>query len=249
MIQVIERALKILEFLGMNPKKGFTLSEIASAFSLDKGTCTRIMKTLQAKGFVNQDSPRGVYRLGYKFYHIVGHPVENEELTKTARRDIDALGKTFNETALLAVVNNDKRVVLYNTYPDRELVVRTNLEREVYSVCAGRVIIAHYSPAHLDRTLVRLGLPSREEWPEIYQSGDPEKELLNKLVGIKQKGYDILDDGHGITGFAAPLFNKGHVAGCVGIYLPNERLNNPNTILKALLDCAKSINRKIDRCM
>ncbi len=245
MIQVIERALNIIELLGANPQKEFSLSEIASAFSLDKGTCTRIMKTLLAKGFVNQDSPRSAYRLGYKFFHIIGHPVENEELTKTARRDIDALGKSINETALLAVVNNDKRVVLYDTAPDQDLIVRTNLEREVYGVCAGRVIIANYTPSHLEKLLTRLGMPTKEEWPEIYQSDQPEKELRNALTVIRQRGYDILDDRHGITGFSAPLFNDGHVVGCVGIYIPNERLRDPEAVLKALLECTDSINRKL----
>ena len=248
MIQVLERALNIVDLLGKNPKKGYSLSEIASIISLDKGTCTRIMKTLLAKGFVHQESPRGEYRLGYKFFHIIGHPVENEELTKIARKEIDALGEKFNETALLAVVNNDKRVILYSTSPDRDLIVRTNLERDVYSVCAGRVIIAHYTPSHLEKLLTRLGQPTREEWPEIYQSEHPEQELMNVLTSIKQKGYDILDDKHGITGFAAPLFNKGHIVGSVGIYLPNERLKAPDLILKALLDSAKAINKKIAIC-
>lgn len=248
MIQVLDRALCILEHLGNNPKKDFSISSIASSFSLDKGTCTRIMKTLLSKGFVQQDSPRGPYRLGYKFYHLIGHPVENEELTKIARKDIDALGRQFNETVLLAVVNNDKRVILYNTVPDQNLVIRTNMERNVYSVCAGRVIIAHYTPSHLEKLLIRLGLPSKEEWPEIYLSPHPEQALNNELARIKQNGYDILDDQHGITGFAAPLFKNGHVIGCVGIYLPNDRLTDKGKVLNALLLCSKAINMKLSLC-
>ena len=246
MIQVLDRALSILEHLGKNPNHGFPLSEIAAAFSLDKGTCTRIMKTLLKKGFVQQDSPRGPYKLGYKFYHLIGHPVENEELTKIARKDIDALGRLFNETVLLAVANNDKRVVLYSTIPDRDMLVRTNLERSLYSVCAGRVLIAHYTPAHLEKILIRLGLPTEEEWPEIYRSPSPEQAMNNAFATIKQNGYDILDDGHGITGFAAPLFKNGHVVGVVGIYLPNERLTNKEKILEGLLLCTKAINKKLE---
>ena len=245
MIQVVERALNVIDLLAKNPKKEYSLSEIATAFSLDKGTCTRIMKTLQAKGYAQQESPRGAYKLGYKFYQVIGHPVENEELTKIARKDVDALGEIFNETALLAVVSNDKRVVLYATTPDRDLIVRTNLERGVYSVCAGRVIIAHYTPAHLDRLLNRLGLPTQEEWPEIYQHDNPWQELSNALTRIKQNGYDILDDRKGITGFAAPLFRNNHVVGCLGLYLPNERLKEPKKILKALLKSAASVNQKL----
>ncbi len=246
MIQVLERAFNILETLGRKPDNKMPLSAISNACGLDKGTCTRILKTLQEGGYVQQNSPRGDYKIGYKVYHLIGRPVENEELTKTARKDIEDLGGLLNETALLAVVNNDKRVVLYSTTPDRNLVVRTNLERGVYSVCAGRVIIANYTSAHLDRFIIRTGLPSKEDWPQIYESSDPEKELINQLVRIKQRGYDVLDDGHGIIGFAAPLFRGGHVAGCVGVYLPVERMKSRKAIIDAVLDCAGRINQKIE---
>ena len=69
--------------------------------------------------------------------------------------------------------------------------------------------------------------------------------MRNALTVIKQRGYDIVDDRHGVTGFSAPLFNKGHVAGSVGIYIPNERLEDPDAVLKALLECSDSINRKL----
>ena len=237
--------MAVLEFLGTTPEQARPLSEIANTLSLDKGTCTRILKSLASRGFVQQDAPRGGYQIGYKMYHILGKSVENSELVKIARKDIESLGALLNETALLAVTHNDKRVVLFSTTPQRSLVARTDIERNIYSVCAGRVILAHYMPAHLEKCLNRLGLPSKEEWPEIYQSDEPRKALVNHLIRIKQNGYDILDDGNGITGFAAPLFHAGHVVGCVGTYLPNSRLQNPDFILNALLHCTEEINRKL----
>ena len=245
MIQVLDRAMGILEFLGKTPGNTHPLSEIATALSLDKGTCTRILKTLASRGFVQQESPRGEYQIGYKMYHLIGKPVENSDLVKIARKDVEALGERLNETALLAVTHNDKRVVLLSTTPQRSLVVRTDIERNIYSVCAGRVILAHYTPPHLEKCINRLGLPSREEWPEIYRSDDPRKALVNHLTRIKQMGYDILDDGNGITGFAAPLFLGAHVVGSVGTYLPNSRLHDTGTILNALLECTREINRKL----
>ena len=249
MIQVLDRAMRIIELLGENPGKTYPLSEIAQTVNLDKGTCARIVKSLSEKGFVQQEAPRSGYQLGYKLYHITGHPVENAELTKIARRDVEGLGAALNETALLAVSRNDRRVVLYSTVPDRSLVVRTNTERPIYSVCAGRVILANYTPAHLEKCLIRLGLPSREEWPEIYLSDSPEQALVNALTRIKQKGYDILDDRHGIVGFAAPLFQGGHVVGSLGTYLPAARITDPQIILDTLLYYTKEINLKLQRAV
>ena len=235
----------ILEFLGENPGKAVPMSVIADSLSLDRGTCAHILKTLSTQGFVQQENPRSGYQLGYKLYHLTGHIVENDELTAIARKDVDALGAELNETALLAVTRNDMRVVLYHTVPERSLVARTDMERSLYSACAGRVIMAYYTPSHLEKCLIRLGLPSREEWPEIYLSDHPDQELVNALTEIKQRGYDIQRDPE-ITGFAAPLFMGGHVKGSIGTYLPKERVKNEAQIIDTMLHYAGEINRKLE---
>lgn len=245
MIQVLDKAIRILELLGENPRREVPMSEIADTLSLDRGTCAHILKSLSARGFVQQEAPRSGYQLGYKFYHITGHFVENDELTEIARKNIDELGAELNETAMLAINRNDMRVVLYHTVPDRNLVARTDMERSIYSACAGRVIMAYYTQVHLERCLIRLGLPGKDEWPEIYLSDNPEQELINTLTEIKQRGYDIQHD-HEITGFAAPLFMGGHVKGSIGTYLPTERIKDKEKIISLLLHHAGEINRKLE---
>ena len=247
MIQVLERAMNILELLSLNPEKEVPLSEISSALSLDKGTCTNILKTLSSHGYVQQNAPRSGYKLGYKMYRITGRSVENEELTKIAREDVKRLGEMFNETSLLSVVRNDKRIVLYGTEPDRALVVRTADGRSVYSACTGRAIIANYSPSHLEKLVIRLGLPPADEWPEIYGSENPSGELMNLLTKIRTDGYASYLDKNGIVGFAAPIFKGGHVAGSVGIYLPESRMNDHELFRNAVLECAGRVNDKLSR--
>jgi len=249
MIQVLDRAMKIVELLGEEPKKEFPLSQIAEKLNLDKGTCSRIIKSLSERGFVYQEVPRGGYKLGYKLYHITGSSVDNAELTKIARKDIDALGRELNETALLATIHNDKRIVLYSTVPDRNIMVRAYSVSPIYSVCAGRVILAHYTPSHLEKCIIRLGLPTKEEWPEIYISDSPEQELVNSLTKIKQNGFDILEDKNGLIGFAAPLFANGHVTGSIGTFLPINRLTDKKAILERLLFYAEEINRKMEKTL
>ena len=245
MIQVLDRAMRILEMLGRNRSRMYTPTEIANSLSIDKGTCNRILKSLASHGFVQQESARGGYQIGYKLFHIVGKQAENSELTKIARKDIEELGEILNETALLAVSYNDKRVVLFSTTPQHNIVVRTDIERSIYSVCAGRVILAHYTPLHLDRCLGRLGLPNKEEWPELYTSDNPGQELVNELVRIKRNGYDILNDKKGTIGFAAPIFHNGHILGSVGVYMPIIRMADQDMIIQRLLHCTNEINKKI----
>lgn len=247
MIRSIEKALGILELLSANEGRELGLATIAETMGMDKGTCANIIKTLRLKGYIDQSAPRGGYKIGYKIYHLTGRAIENDFLTKIARSDVEALGKGLNETALLSVVRNDRRIILCDTAPDHEIIVRTRGEKSVYAACTGRVIIANYSPSHLEQFVLRLGLPSKEEWPEIYLSPHPEGELINALTVIKQDGYAIQRDSNGIVGFAAPLFREGHIAGAVGVYLPAERLQDEAAILSSVLACAREINLKIKR--
>ena len=245
MIQVLDRAMRILEMMGANHQKEYTPSEIAKALSIDKGTCNRILKSLAERGFVQQQSCRGGYQIGYKLYHLTGKQVENSELVKIARKDIEDLGNILNETALLAVSYNDKRIVLFSTTPQRQMVICADIERPIYSVCAGRVILANYTPAHLEKCICRMGLPKKEEWPELYLSPNPSQELINELVQIKQNGYGLLDDKQGTIGFAAPIFHNGHILGSIGVCLPIIRLTDQDHIIQELLKCTAEINKKI----
>lgn len=246
MIKVIDKALNIIELLASEQNRKFQLGEIADTLEMDHGTCANIIKTLAARGYVQQDGPRMGYKFGYMPYKITNSAVNNEELTKIAREEIDRLGERLNETAILSCIKNDKRIILYHTTPNRELIVRTNIDKSIYSANTGRVILANYTPAHLEKCLIRLGLPSKEEWPEIYESNNPRGEMINRLTSVRSAGYEIHHDANGIVGVAAPVFGGGHVLGSVGVYMPKMRFVNEHDILDLILDTAGAINKKIE---
>jgi DNA-binding IclR family transcriptional regulator len=245
-IKVIEKALNILELLAGEQNRDFPLGEIADTLKMDHGTCANIIKTLATRGYINHEGPRRGYKFGYMPYKLTNTAINNEELTKIARDEIDRLGTSLNESAILSCIKNDKRIVLYHTIPDRDLIVRTNVDKSIYSANTGRVIIANYTPAHLEKCLIRLGLPSKEEWPEIYDSDNPQGELVNRLAAVRIAGYEIHHDSNGVVGVAAPIFKAGHVVGSVGVYMPKMRYTDEGGILKKVLDTASAINKKIE---
>ena len=152
---------------------------------------------------------------------------------------------SINESTILSVIRNDKRIILFQTIPDREIFVKANIDKSVYSANSARVIIANYSPTRLEKFINRVGLPTRDQWPEVYHSANVKGELMNELCIIKNKGYEISSDSNDVVGFAAPIFSHGHISGSVGIYLPSYRLGNKDLILKKVLSCAESISNKI----
>ena len=246
MIQSIIKAMNIIEYLAANSNREVALREIADALDMDPGTCVNIIKTLASRGYVQQSAPRSGYKFGYMFYKLTDTAMVHEELTKIAREDVERLGHSTNESAILSIIKNDKRIVLLYTTPNRELFVRPNIDKSVYSANTGRVILANYTPEHLERFLIRNRMPTREEWPAIYESEFPDIEFRKQLNKICTAGYEIDKDSNDIVGFAAPLWRGGHVAGSVGIYMPASRLKDENEILSQLLATAESINNKLN---
>lgn len=246
MILVLGKALNILELLGKNTDREMSLGEIAGTLKMDRGTCTNIIKTLAERGYVQQSGPRRGYKLGYMVYDLANSAVLNDDLTKIAREDITSLSKDLNESAILSVIRNDKRIVLFQTEPLRDVYVRTNIDKCVYSTNSGRVIIANYSPEHQEKFIIRVGLPSEKDWPEVFNSDNPQGTLMNYLSTIRQNGYYMIHDMKGIFSVGAPLFRNGHVAGSIGVYLPSFRVDgNEGIILQKVLAAAERINTKI----
>lgn len=246
MIRSIIKALDILELLSANENKEMGLASIADSLNMDRGTCVNIIKTLRERGYIDQSAPRSGYRMGYKLYHLTGRAIENDTLTKIARADIQELGDRLNEAAFLSVIRNDRRVVLFDTHPDRDIVVRTRLDKAIYPACTGRVILANYTPEHLEQFIARNGLPQQDEWAAVATAANPKGELINALTQIKQNGYATDHDPQGIVGFAAPVFRQGHIVGAVGLFLPAERLTDESAVLSSVLYCARKINSKIE---
>ena len=245
MIQSIIKAMNIIEFLAMNPHREVPLKDIANALDMDHATCANIIKTLASRGYVQQSAPRCGYKFGYMFYKLTGTAMVHEELTKIAREDVEKLGRETNESAILSIIKNDKRIVLFYTSPDRELIVRTNVDKSVYSANTGRVILANYTQDHLEKFIIRNRMPTEDEWPAIYKSENPDLEFRRRLNKIRKMVYEVDFAPNGIVGFAAPLWRKGHVVGSVGIYLPATRLADEQEMLDRLLATADSINRKL----
>ncbi len=243
MIKVINKALNILELLASEQDREFKLGEIADTLGMDHGTCANILKTLLLRGYAMKEGPRQGYKFGYMPYKITNSNINNEELTTIARDEIDRLANRLNESVILSCIKNDKRIVLYYATPDNVQI--KNIEKKIYPANTGRVIIANYPPAIMEKCLIRLGLPSKYEWPEIYESENPKGELINRLTAIKLAGYSIHHDSNGLVGVAAPLFKERHIVGSVGVYMPKYRYQGEGYILEQVLNTAKIINAKI----
>src|SRR5437764_15176953 len=83
-IQSVERAVAVLKLFGEHePELGVT--DLARRLKLHKSTVSRLLSTLEAGGFVQQDPHNGRYRLGLQLAALAGLALTQYELRDVAR--------------------------------------------------------------------------------------------------------------------------------------------------------------------
>ena len=244
MIQVVNRALDILEIVAENPEKPVALGEIADALGLNHGTCANIMKTLVSRKYLEQVGTKKGYILGAKSYALTNNDAYRKDLVEAAKDDMEKLTTHINENCLLAVLNGDKRVVIHRTHAEQELQVRTPEEKNVYDAASGRMLLAMLSEAEIERFVTKYGLPTPESWKEVDSL-----ETLKRLLAQFRKEECALQMLYGrqVIGLAVPIRKMEKTVASLSIYLPEYRymMTDKGALVHQLKVVAKRISQRL----
>jgi DNA-binding Lrp family transcriptional regulator len=113
MIQVINRAFDIMEYIARDAKKEYALSEIADALKLNHATCANILKTMVERNYLEQAGYKKGYRLGHMMQQITGNNSYEQELLAASIEEMEKMTSRMNETSLLAILRKDIRIALH----------------------------------------------------------------------------------------------------------------------------------------
>lgn len=108
-IQSVERAVAVLKLFGESePEWGVT--DLARRLRLHKSTVSRLLSTLEAGGFLQQDPRTGRYRLGLQLATLAGLALTQYDLRDIARPLLAELAAQAGETVTLSVLDGDVAV-------------------------------------------------------------------------------------------------------------------------------------------
>ena len=244
MIQVINRAMDILEMIAKNPEQVRSLTEIADTMKLNHATCANIIKTLVNRKYIEQVGHKKGYRLGQMSYALTNNFSYKRDLVQAAKEAMESLTKKINENSLLAIIKDNKRILLYDVPSDQDLQVRTSVEKNVYEAATGRLLLAYLSSKERDNFISKYGLPSEQVWPEAESRQD----LYAQLDKIQQEGMAMQATNKHIIGLAMPVKKAGQVVASLGIFLPEFRFTGSwkKEIISSLKATAEQISKKLD---
>ncbi len=107
-----QRVVAILDFLAKHPQDKFGLSELSRRLQLAKPTCLGIVTTLTESGYLVRDAADKTYRLGPSLITLGHLAQESLRVNPAARAELSRLSKTFETTAALAGVVDDRITLL-----------------------------------------------------------------------------------------------------------------------------------------
>jgi DNA-binding IclR family transcriptional regulator len=244
--QTLNRALSALLRIGESGPRGLTLAECSSTLGYSKPTVHRILRTLEASGFLRVDRDRGLYTLGVANLRLGMAFLEQLDLRDEALPILRELGERTGETVHLGVLDGSDVVYIEKVESRHAVRMFSQIGRTMpaYSTGVGKAILAFLTDDELERAL-----PERLE-PRTSATITDRDELRKNLAAVRRRGYstDEIENEEGIRCVGAPVFDHTGIA-CAGISVagPASRVTSDRTreLGELVQDAALAISRRI----
>lgn len=243
----IEKALEVLlAFTPYNQEMG--TGEISEKLGLHKATASRILNTLEQKGFLQRNPETRKFSLGPAVAYV-GRAYSNglgANLVHLAKPFLDALRNRLGETVVLEVLTGAGTVMAYVAEgPQRVRIAGTVGDRLPVHAAAGSKAVLAFSPPELVEKLLEGGME------RFTANTITEKAVfLKQLDQVRQRGYSVDREeiDVGINAVGAPVFDHaGEAVAAVVVAGPAQRITGKrdSRVVVGVKETAEEISRRL----
>lgn len=245
-IQSVAHALDVLEeFKGDAIELGVT--ELSKKLKLHKNNIFRLLATLEARGYIEQNKSTENYRLGLKSLELGQTFIRQMGLLRQARSTLEELASRANETSYLAIMRSNDVIYLDVVEANQTVRVasRVGLRLPPFCTAVGKVLIASDSEEEL-----RKKLPEHLEKRTDKTITDA-KVLIEHLKKVHKQGYALDDEEYeeGVRCIAAPVRDyTGNVVAAISISGPAMRMTDKKIVddlVQAVRDGGEEVSRRL----
>lgn len=228
-IRSADRALAILQcFAAGSPE--LSLVEVCRKIDLAPSTTTRLLSTLEKRGFLTRDADTKRYCLGPQMAHLGAICFANLDLRKVALKHMTALRDGCGENVSLYVQRKVHRVCIERVegiFPLRRVIHIGDI-LPINRGAAGKMLLSYAEP------------PLQEE--ALYLSNALS---MQDLIRIRKDGYAVAhgEREEGLSSIAAPIFNaKSEMAAALSVSGASPRFADAALTEKVDLLCQTACN-------
>lgn len=223
-IRAVERALVLLRAF-LECDTDLSATEISKQINLDLSTTFRMLVTLQAQGFVEQDSTTGKYRLGVTCLELGSRFLKGNDIRKRALGVMDVLRNEFGETVHLTVLDGSEVVYLEKMaglHPIGFMSSRVGGRAPAYCTGVGKALLAYLPDEELQRRLSSTKLARYTDSTITDVNA-----LRAELAEVRRRGFAIDEEEHEVSVkcVAVPIFDHKGIAAAMSVSGPVERMD------------------------
>ena len=193
----------MLEILATLGQAGVT--EIAAELGVHKSTVSRLIAVLESRGYVEQASERGKYRLGFTIARLARASSGHLDLVKLSQDVCDALAPDVGETTNLAILDEDRIVNIVEAIGPEQITLRTWVGQScpAHATSSGKVLLAGLEPADV-RARLAATLESFTA-NTVVKLADLERELAD----VRERGWaSVVEELEvGLNAVSAPVYD------------------------------------------
>ncbi len=206
---MVERAFRLLSLVSVEAE-GLTLSELARALKMSKGSLHGLLRTLEAVGAVAQ-TPQRRYVLGARIFELAQASSAQKDLRRLAAPAMRRLATDVGETIMLGRVEADGVRILECAEaplerPELRCAAPPGMRIHLLAGATGRLIAAHW-PA-FRREAFRAGGPLQRFTAQTITDPVAFLEAADEAARV---GYGIDHEEYldGMNAVAAPIYGPG----------------------------------------
>lgn len=185
-IEVVGKALDVLEVFARLPKRQLSLQEISQQLRLNKNAVFRILYTLAEHGYIVKENQR--YELGSKLIDLSNAKLRYTDLLSVATPLLDALRNRFGETVNLGVLDSDqiRYIGVWESRDRFRLAERVGACDMLHCTALGKAFLSCLPFEEVRQLLRKRGLPALTEYTITSLQA-----LKAELETIRKRGYAV----------------------------------------------------------
>jgi len=243
----IEKALEIL--LEFNQEKyQWGVRELSQHLGFSPATVQRILQTLKAYNFVDQNPESRQYILGSAFFNFLTTLHNSNRVPRTARRFMEIVAAETKETVHLNIIEGKNRICIDTLESPRNLRAGMPIgdTSPLYAGASARCLLAFSPPI-----VIKTYIDTTPLVPITDHTIIDMKLLKKELKKINIKGYaqSLGERTSGIGAVSAPVLDhNGSVLASLSLAIPEIRYYQKDHLdkcIRVLIKASESFSRSM----
>ncbi|MCB5202236.1 IclR family transcriptional regulator [Neorhizobium sp. T786] len=241
--QAVERALRLLSFVGKGAENGVSLADVVRDSGLNKPTARRLLMALMRSRLVEQDEFTRRYYLGGELYVLGMLASRRHGLLDMAAESLRRLSVVSEDTSFISMRRDDYAVCLHRqegTHPVRTHALLSGDQNPLGVGAGSLAMLAVLADAEVNAILQRVEGVIATDYPAYSRDIIWQDVIRTRELGYALNPGRVVSSSWGVG--MAILFPDGRLAGALSIAAIDSRMGE-----KRQTELATLLREEVDR--